>query len=130
MSIELSESYGVKPVSFAFPYNLVGKIQLFSRHEIRIMRVGHRMFPNITYKDDLVMEKSDITDLSVNSLRWWIKIVEFVVKRRTLLSWHLHLAALYDDKAYKLFEEIVKYMSKKEADFLTFKSFLYQYLHS
>ena len=130
MSIELLESYGVKPVSFAFPYNLVGKTQLFSRYGIRIVRVGHRMFPNIKYNSGLVMVKSDITNFSVNSLRWWIKIVDLMVKRRTLLSWHLHPAALYDDKAYKLFEEIVKYMAKNEANFLTFKSFLYQYLHS
>jgi peptidoglycan/xylan/chitin deacetylase (PgdA/CDA1 family) len=130
MSIELLESYGVKPVSFAFPYNLVGKTQIFSKHGLRTVRVGHRMFQNITYKDGLVMVKSNITDFSVNSLRWWIKIVDLMVKRRTLLNWYLHPATLYDDKSYKLFEEIVKYMSKKEADFLTFKSFLYQYLHS
>jgi len=125
MSIELLESYGVKPVSFAFPYNLVGKTQIFSRYGIRIVRVGHRMFPNIKYNSGLVMVKSNITDLSVNSLRWWIKVVDLVVKKRTLLSWYLHPATLYDDKAYKVFEEIVKYMAKKEANFLTFKSFLH-----
>jgi len=130
MSIELLGSYGIKPVSFAFPYNLVGKTQLLSKHGIRIVRVGHRMFPNIKYNSGLVMLRSNITDLGVNSLRWWIKIVDLMVKRRTLLSWYLHPATLYDDKAYKLFEEIVKYMAKKEANFLTFKSFLYQYFHS
>jgi peptidoglycan/xylan/chitin deacetylase (PgdA/CDA1 family) len=128
MSTELLESYGIKPVSFAFPYNLMGKTQLFSKHGIRIVRVGHKMVRNITYKDGLVMVKSNITDLAVDSLRWWIKIVDLMVKRRTLLNWYLHPATLYDDKAYKLFEEIVKYMIKKEVNFLTYRKFIHSVL--
>jgi len=121
MSIELLESYGIKPVSFAFPYNLVGKTHILLKHGIKIVRVGHGSTRTITYNDGLVMVKSDVTDLSINSLRWWIKIADLLVKRRILLSWYLHPATLYNDEAYRVFEEVVKILIKKEVNFLTFR---------
>lgn len=98
-SIEVLKSYGLKPYSFAFSFNLVGKTHILLKHGIKIVRVGHRSTRTITYNDGLVMVKSDVTDLSINSLRWWIKIADLLVKRRTLLSWYLHPITLYNDKA-------------------------------
>jgi hypothetical protein len=52
---------------------------------------------------------------------------KFVSEKRTLLSWYLHPVILYNDKAYKIFEEIMKYLTKKEVNFLTFGK-LYDYI--
>jgi len=121
MSIETLQLYGLKPYSFAFPFNLVGKTHILLKHGIKIVRIGHRSIRNISYNNGLVMVKSNITDLSIDSLRWWIKIVDLVSKKRTLLGWYLHPVTLYNDKAYKIFEEVVKILIKKEVNFLTFR---------
>jgi len=127
MSVEALQSLGLKPYSLAFPFNLVGKTYILLRHGIKIVRIGHKGIRNVTYKNGLVMVKSNITDLSIDSLRWWIKIIDLLVKKRTLLSWYLHLVTLYNDKAYRIFEEIMKYLTKKEVNFLTFGK-LYDYI--
>ena len=120
-SIEVLKSYGLKPHSFAFPFNLVGKTYILLKHGIKIVRVSHRSIQHITYNNNLIMVRSDITDLSIDSLRWWIKIADLLVKRRTLLSWYLHPITLYNDRAYRIFEEVVKYLLKKRINFLTFR---------
>jgi hypothetical protein len=115
MSIEALQLYGLKPYSFAFPFGLVGKMHNLLKHGIKIVRIGHRSIKNISYNNGLVIVKSDITDFSIDSLRWWIKITDLLVKRRTLLSWYLHPATLYNDKAYKIFEEIIKILIKRRS---------------
>ena len=130
MSIEALQSHGLKPYSLAFPFNLVGKTHILLKHGIKIVRIGHKGIRNVTYKNGLVMVKTNITDLGINSLQWWIKIINLLVKKKTLLSWYLHPITLYNDKAYKTFEEIVKYMiNKKDINFLTFKD-IYNYVTS
>jgi hypothetical protein len=130
MSIELLQSYGINPVSFAFPYNLMGKTQILSKHGIKIVRVGHRRVRNVTYNDGLVMVKSNITDLSIGSQQKWFKIIDLLVKRQTLLSWYLHPVTLYNDRAYRIFEEVVRYIVRKKVNFLTFKKLLVLISHS
>jgi len=129
MSIEALQSHGIKPYSLAFPFNLVGKTHILLKHGIKIVRIGHKGIRNVTYRNGLVMVKTNITDLGINSLRWWIKIIDLLVKKKTLLSWYLHPITLYNDKAYRTFEEIVKYMAKKDINFLTFKD-IYNYVTS
>jgi peptidoglycan/xylan/chitin deacetylase (PgdA/CDA1 family) len=129
MSIEALQSHGIKPYSLAFPFNLAGKTHILLKHGIKIVRIGHKGIRNVTYKNGLVIVKSNITDLGINSLRWWIKIINLLAKKKTLLSWYLHSITLYNDKAYRTFEEIVKYMAKKDINFLTFKD-IYNYVTS
>jgi hypothetical protein len=81
------------------------------------VRVGHRRVRNVTYNDGLVMVKSNITDLSIGSQQKWFKIIDLLVKRRTLLSWYLCPVTLYNDRAYRIFEEVVSIV-RKEVNFL------------
>jgi peptidoglycan/xylan/chitin deacetylase (PgdA/CDA1 family) len=106
-SIEALQSYGLKPYSLAFPFNLIGKTHILPKHGIKIVRSGHKSIQNITCNNGLVMVKSNITDLSM--------------KKRTLLSWYLHPIILYNNKAHNIFEKIIKYLVKREINFLTFR---------
>lgn len=121
MSANALRFHGLELYSFAFPFNLVGKIHILTRYGIKIARVGHRSIQNILYRDGLTMVKTHITDLGINSIQRWIKIINLLIRRNTLISWYLHPITLYDDKAYKYFEEAIKYLIKREVNFLTFK---------
>ena len=129
MSTEALNIHGLRTRSFAFPFNLVGKLYLLSRMGIRIARIGHRVLRSLSYKDKVLMVKTHITDLDISSSNILIKIMNSMVKRKMLLSWCLHAITFYDDRTFKLFEEIMKYLIKKEVNFLTFND-LYELLLS
>jgi peptidoglycan/xylan/chitin deacetylase (PgdA/CDA1 family) len=121
MSVEAISSHNLKLYSLAFPYNLAGKFYLLPKFGIEVCRVGHRTIHPISLRDSVLIVKTHITDLSIDSLYLWFKIIDLLTNRKSLLSWYLHPITFYDEKAFKLFKEIIKYLKYKRIHFLTFK---------
>jgi len=121
MSVEAISSHNLKLYSLAFPYNLADKFYLLSKFGIKVCRVDHRAIHSVSLKDNVLRVKTHTTDLSIDSLYLWLKIIDLLIKRKSLLSWYLHPITLYDENAFKLFKEIIKYLKYKHVYFLTFK---------
>lgn len=120
MFVETISSNNLKLYSFAFPFNLVDKFYLLPKFGIKVCRTGHRAIHSVSLRDNILTVKTHITDLSIGSSLWF-KIIDLLTKRKSLLSWYLHPITLYDEKTFKLFKEIIKYLKYKHVYFLTFK---------
>jgi peptidoglycan/xylan/chitin deacetylase (PgdA/CDA1 family) len=125
MSVEAVRSHNLELYSLAFPYNLAGKFYLLPKFGIKVCRVGHRAIRSISLRDNVLIVKTCITDLNIGFLYLWFKIIDLLTKRKSLLSWYLHPITLYDEKTFKLFKEIIKYLKYKRVYFLTFKDLYY-----
>jgi hypothetical protein len=100
-----------------------GKFYLLSKAGVNICRIGYRTFRTVLQRDGIITVKTHITDLAIPSLKIWDKIINLLIKNKTLLSWYLHPVTLYDYENYKIFEEIIKNLVKKEIKIVTFKEF-------
>jgi len=121
MSIDALNLHGLEMWPFAFPFNMSGKFYLLSKAKVKICRIGQRTFRTVSQRDGIIAVKTHITDLAIPSLKIWDKIIYLLIKNKTLLSWYLHPVTLYDYKNYKIFEEIIKNLVKKEIKIVTFK---------
>jgi peptidoglycan/xylan/chitin deacetylase (PgdA/CDA1 family) len=128
MSVEAINSHNLELCSFAFPFNLADKFYLLPRFGINVCRIDHRTIHNISRRDNVLVVKTNITDLGIASLYLWFKIINLLAKRKSLLSWYLHPITLYDERTFKLFEEIIKYLKYKRVHFLTFKDLYHAFV--
>jgi len=98
MSVEAVSSHNLKLHSFAFPYNLSGKFYSLSKFGIKACRVGHRTISPISLRDNVLVVKTSVTDLTENSMYAWPRMINLLTKRKSLLCWYLHPVTLADEK--------------------------------